>query len=228
MTFPSPSNSRIWVRGRFVDLGKAARQDEDQGMRLPARFDPSPGVLLDRNTDQILSTGPFWVQPARQDGYFAILLPATDDPEINPTDWTYAVTEPDGRSYHMVVPLATPLLDAVGDPLHGQRVIDLIDVVPAGAASAGTVQLIAGRGIASMVIDVLGDLIVTYTDGVTANLGLVGTTALGEQVAEHETRLDAVPAAIEAAVVAHVDDATPHPAYDDLPSFALQFENGLL
>lgn len=27
---------------------------------------------------------------------------------------------------------------------------------------------------------------------------------------------------------AHINDATPHPAYDDLPSFTLIFENGLI
>lgn len=27
---------------------------------------------------------------------------------------------------------------------------------------------------------------------------------------------------------AHIDDTTPHPAYDDLPSLVLLFENGLI
>jgi len=31
-----------------------------------------------------------------------------------------------------------------------------------------------------------------------------------------------------AAVVAHEADTTPHPAYDDLPSLAIIFENGLV
>lgn len=31
-----------------------------------------------------------------------------------------------------------------------------------------------------------------------------------------------------AAVIEHIADVTPHPAYDDLPSLTLQFENGLV
>lgn len=31
-----------------------------------------------------------------------------------------------------------------------------------------------------------------------------------------------------AAVVAHIADTTPHPAYDDTPSLTLIFENGLI
>lgn len=33
---------------------------------------------------------------------------------------------------------------------------------------------------------------------------------------------------IEVAVTDHVADTTPHPAYDDLPSLRLLFENGLV
>jgi hypothetical protein len=32
----------------------------------------------------------------------------------------------------------------------------------------------------------------------------------------------------EAAIQTHVDSSTPHPAYDDMPSLSLLFENGLV
>lgn len=40
--------------------------------------------------------------------------------------------------------------------------------------------------------------------------------------------LEAVQELIDESVGAHVNDATPHPAYDDLPSLTLIFENGLV
>jgi hypothetical protein len=174
MTFPIPNYSRIWVRGRFVDLSKAAQLLTSYGMTGPVKFTPSPRVLLDVGTKQIISTSEFVVTPSATDGYFAINLPATDDPDINPVGWTYSVTEPTGRSYNIVVPIATPVLSSPGDPLDGQRVIELVSVVPAPAPNAGSVQLIlgaTGRGIASMTVNGSGDLIVTYTDGGTGNLG---------------------------------------------------------
>lgn len=33
---------------------------------------------------------------------------------------------------------------------------------------------------------------------------------------------------VDATVTTHVNDLTPHPAYDDLPSLSLLFENGLV
>lgn len=39
---------------------------------------------------------------------------------------------------------------------------------------------------------------------------------------------DAVQELIDTAVDIHVADATPHPAYDDMPSLSIIFENGLV
>lgn len=40
---------------------------------------------------------------------------------------------------------------------------------------------------------------------------------------------DGVPASyVDDAMTAHIIDPTPHPAYDDLPSLRLLFENGLI
>lgn len=33
---------------------------------------------------------------------------------------------------------------------------------------------------------------------------------------------------IDTSVTSHVDDLTPHPVYDDLPSLTILFENGLI
>lgn len=169
MTFPG-NFSRVWVRGRFVDLAKMAAGAENYGTITAARFRPSPGVLLDAATRQIISTGTFTATPAEGDGYFAILLPATDDPDINPTGWTYGVTDPAGRTYNIVVPIDTPALNSPGDPLHGEQVIDLIDLAPGGAANPGTVQLVTGaqgeqgRSVTGVVVDGAGHLQLTLSD----------------------------------------------------------------
>lgn len=142
MTFPG-NYTRVWVRGRIIDLEKAAKDETEIGIAQPVVFTPSPKVLLDVGTGQIIASNrSFTVLPAATDGYFAVALPATDDPDINPTDWTYKVAEPTGRTYDIGVPIATPILNAPGDPLHNKPVIDLINVVPAPAPDSGTVQLL--------------------------------------------------------------------------------------
>ena len=193
---PFPGNyTRIWVRGRFVDLGKMANGDENYGTATACRFRPSPSVLLDSGTDQVISTGTFTITPSAQDGYFAIQLPATDDPDINPTDWTYGVTDPAGRSYNIVVPIDTPALNSPGDVLDGEQVIDLVDIVPGDAANPGTVQLVTGAtgatgdSVTAAEVDEDGHLQLTITDsfgaGTVVDAGpVVGTSVTAAEVDE--------------------------------------------
>ena len=178
MAFPITNYTRIWVRGRIIDLAKAAREETSYGVTGPVQFVPSPNVLVDQGTDQVIDTKPFVVFPDAQDGYFQIQLPATNDPDINPTGWTYHVFEPTGRDYHIVVPYDTPALTTVGDPLVGEQVIELSDVVPNPEGNPGTVQVlagIAGRGVSSLAVDGSSHLIVTYSDSTTSDAGLVPT-----------------------------------------------------
>ena len=181
MTAPAadvyPGNlSRVWVRGRLINLAKAAAGDPSPGLSdRPITFTPRAGVLVDRGTQQVLSTGTYSVFPAQADGYFQIQLPATDDPDVTPTDWTYQVVEPTGRTYDLWVPQDTTILSAPGDRLDGQKVIDLSDSI-AVEPSGGTVQLMPGRGVDSMAVrDISGTdhLFATYTDGVEQDLGPV-------------------------------------------------------
>ena len=177
MTYPIPNYTRVWVRGRIIDLGKAATGAEQYGVARPIQFAPSPRVLLNVGTGQIIATGPFSVTPSATDGYFQVLLPATDDPDTTPSGFTYAVVEPTGRTYSIVVPQATPLLNSPGDPLHGQPVLDLITVVPAPAPLSGSVQLLTGRGVQALADAGDGSITVTYSDGATGTLAWpVGVT----------------------------------------------------
>lgn len=184
MTFPVADFNRVWVRGRIVGLEKMALGFSAFGVTQDVIFTPNvkPPVLISAATNHVIAAQPFAVRPAEADGYFAVQVPCTDDPDINPTDWTYTVTEPTGRTYPIEVSINTPILDAPGDPLDGQRVIDLVDIVPVAEPSGGTVQLVSGRGIASMTVDGTNHLIITYSDLQTQDAGVipVGVTDHGD------------------------------------------------
>lgn len=171
MTYPIPTYTRVWVRGNFVDLAKAAREEVSYGATGPVQFTPSPDVIIVGN--QVVDTGPFVVHPDPVTGYFQLQLPSTDDPDLNPTDWTYSVVEPTGRTYNIVVPYDTPTVFEPSQPLDGEQVIDLALVVPNPDPQPGTVQLLVGqtgRGIADVAF-VGDDLVVTMTDAEVINTG---------------------------------------------------------
>lgn len=133
---PLPSNmSTVWIRGKFVELdGDAAKG--------AVTFTPSTKVLVNVDGAVIVVGVPFSAA-LDNTGAFAVRLPCTDDPDATPTGWTYTVTEPGtGRTYPISVPIATPVLNSPGDPLHGQRVLDLHRITPAAAANGGTVVVL--------------------------------------------------------------------------------------
>lgn len=183
MTDPIPefpeNFTRVWVRGRIIDLAAVTRGDDTIGLNAtPVSFTPSTRVLLDASTGQVISSAaPIQVYPQGLDGYFAINLPATDDPDINPVGWTYRVVEPTGRQFDMDVPYDTPVIHDAEDPLDGQPVIELVNVVPASGPNPGFVQLLQGRGITTMSLTG-GHLLVTYSDGNSEDLGALPTSSL--------------------------------------------------
>lgn len=177
MVFPITNYTRVWVRGKIVDFAKAAREATSYGATGPIQFIPTPDALIDSGTKQIIDPTPLVVYPSATDGSFAIQLPATNDPDINPTGWNYKVIDPTGRApYYISVPYNTGTLNSPGDPLHGQPVIELSGVVPDPDANSGSAQVIVGadgRGISSMSINGSNHLIVTYTDSTTGDAGTV-------------------------------------------------------
>lgn len=166
-----PGNyTRVWVRGTFIDLAGNPKSGT-------ATLAPSPSVLLDLAPKLIISGRVFAATLDPSTGGFALQVPCTDDPDITPSGFTYRVTEPTGRTYDIEVPMATPVLNSPGDPLDGEQVIDLIDVVPAPSPQPGTVQLMTGRGISSADVDSSGNLVLTYTDSTIEDVGRVGEGA---------------------------------------------------
>ena len=189
MAFPISNYSRVWVRGKLIDLAKAAREVTNYGATGPIQFIPTPDKLVDATTGQIIDPTPMVTTPAVTDGAFSIQLPATNDPDINPSGWNYQVVPPFGDPFYIVVPYDTAILDSVGDPLDGQRVIELSTVVPDPDANGGQAQVISGadgRGITSMDIDGSNHLIITYTDSSTDDAGLVPTAGLDAEAVRDE------------------------------------------
>jgi len=177
VTFPIPNYTLIKVRGHFVDLAKAARGEASYGLTGPVQFIPTPIVAINQGSQQIIEMKPFVVFPNAQNGYFEVLLPSTDDPDVVPQEWNYHVIEPTGRSYYIVVPYDTPQIVVPEDPDYLTQVIDLVDVVPDPDADAGTIQLLhgrPGRDITSVYIDDADNhLRGTYSDGVVWDAGVV-------------------------------------------------------
>lgn len=127
MTNPYPGNSH-WP-GNFQGCtftGKYLGLDGDP-LRGTITFKPSFTALVDIPSLLIIIPKPIVVNLDNTDGNFSIVVPATDDPDIAPTAWTYSVTENlvggGGRTYIVDAPMNT--------------VVDLSEVTPLGDPSDG-------------------------------------------------------------------------------------------
>ena len=95
-------------------------------------FTPAPPSILDASTMTVIIPATL-TATLDVNGHFSITVPATDDPDINPTGWTYQVSENfvGGRKYSIFAPLGTTVdLSAVAPvpPADGTPII----VGPAG------------------------------------------------------------------------------------------------
>lgn len=133
MTLPG-NITRIHVTGNFVDL-------TGQPMNGTITFSVSVNALRDLAADQIIVAADYVGKVVdgvlyASDSVSDLMLPATNDPDVDIQDFTYHVVEnfSPGRSrgaYDISVPI-----DAPGG------VLDLISVVPPGSGSSpGTIQL---------------------------------------------------------------------------------------
>jgi Right handed beta helix region/Periplasmic copper-binding protein (NosD) len=85
------------LTGRFVDI-------LGQPLAGTVTFTPAPAAVLVPTQQVIVLPAPRVVTLVA--GAFDVVLPATDDPDGNPTGWTYTVAEgvPGGRSYAIEAP----------------------------------------------------------------------------------------------------------------------------
>lgn len=158
MTTPNPT-APLWpsdwqgcrVQGQYLDLA---------GLPLSGTvtFTASPSALLDANNSQIVVPKVF-TAALDSDGVVDIVLPATDDPDINPTKWTYAVSEnfSGGRRYNIEAPQ--------------NSTINLVDVSPVPAGN-GMPMVRGPRGEAGGIQNVngkTGDIIVLVPSDIGAD-----------------------------------------------------------
>ncbi len=149
----------ITVTGRFVDL-------QDRPLSGQVTFTPSTaGPLINAQGQVIVGNGAV-TATLDNTGQFAVALPASDDPNLNPRNFTYRVSEPagSGRSYNITVPRNT-----------SGGILDLYSVAPSSDASAGVVQAVSGTSVIQGVVDPQGHLILTFSDGTTQDAGSVVT-----------------------------------------------------
>ncbi len=132
----------VEVRGRYIDaLGEPARGS--------ISFRPRPAVVYDDATDSFIS-GHAVTVTLNAYGRFAVDLHATDDPDLDPIEWTYTVQEIiDGKYLRAAFDMDVPMASAVAG-------IELGDVAPASAASGDStvfVTLTAHTALAERVTD---------------------------------------------------------------------------
>jgi hypothetical protein len=124
----------------------------------------SPASLLDAGAFKIIV--PRGLTIPLVNGGFSVTVPATDDPDVNPHNWTYSVSEnfTGGRKYSIFAPMnttidlsqASPVPASEGIPIYrgqagdpGILVLGPTDAIPLGTP-AGTI--IARTGLASLYV----------------------------------------------------------------------------
>lgn len=160
MSTPYPGNSNWpsnWqgctVTGTYVGL-------DGTPMVGTIVFSARPAVLFDYSQFKVIVPRGLQV-PLDANGHFSIVLPATDDPDISPLDWTYLVTEqiPNGRSYDIEAPQ--------------NQTVDITQAAPqADATGTPVVRGTPGTGVVDLIL--LGSqLVVTLSDGTTVTAGSI-------------------------------------------------------
>jgi hypothetical protein len=212
MTLPS-NVSYGTVTGRFL-LAYADGVDSDlnpDGVAAKGTvlFTPSPAYVKNLTA----TPAPVTILPATiecqldTDGYLlgsdgtrGVRLVATDDPDNNPLEWTWRV---DFRLTDQD-DVPTRGISRFSFQLPSNTTVDLAALAPVPSAD-GTFYLVGPRGKSAY--------------EVALDNGFVGT---------EEEWLAFLEADSAAELSAHINNETPHPAYDDMNSLTLLFENGLV
>ena len=151
-TYPSnpnwPANfDGSTITGKFVDiLGNPVTGSIE--------FVPSAAALVNK-TNKIIVMPKTITIPLSATGAFTVTLPATDDPDIDPENWTYKVTEKftGGRTYNIAAPQgqtvdlaeAGPVPASAGTPIVVNTATPLVRYAPAQPSSIIT-QFQSGHG----------------------------------------------------------------------------------
>jgi len=108
------------------------------------KIKPSPGAIIAAMSKTIIIAATRTVTLDAQ-GELDLILPATDDPDVNPTDWTYSITEDfaGGRTYNITAP--------------SQAVQDLSTLVPVPSAAGAAIT----RGLSAYEVAVVNGFVGT-------------------------------------------------------------------
>lgn len=125
----TPNLSTVTVGGQFVDVSGAPIAGQ-------VKFTPRT-ILTDPVANQIIIPKTITVD-LDANGSFTVVLPATDDNDVSPTNFTYRVEEAfsGGRVYDITLP-ASPAT---------QNLADMAPAVPAGSSEATTYVLLSTFG----------------------------------------------------------------------------------
>lgn len=174
MTTPYPGNAN-WpanfagctLTGKYLDL---AGQPVTGTITLSA----TPASLLDTAAALVITPAVITIT-LDVNGAFSVVVPATDDPDINPTGWTYSVVEnfPGGRRYSIAAPsggtvdlsVVSPVASANGTPIiRGPRgatgPVSTVNSIAPDAAGNVALPLPFAKSVNAIVPDATGNVVV--------------------------------------------------------------------
>lgn len=162
--------------------------------------EPAPVTILPSIVECVLDADGYLLG---SDGTPGVRLIATDDPSNNPVQWTWRV------DFKLTDQNDVPIrgIKRFSFELPSDTTVDLAALTPV-IDSKGTGYIVGPQGVAGL-----------SAYEIAVNNGFVGTEE--EWVASLEA--DAT-----AEINEHINNPTPHPAYDDIMSLTLLFENGLV
>ncbi|MFP8944689.1 hypothetical protein ACLIYM_25100 [Streptomyces fenghuangensis] len=153
----------------------------------------APAAVTVADADVILS-GP--VSVPLTEGTFSITLPATDAPGMNPSGWTYTVTEQLGRAgtrtYRVLLPSETPL-------------VDIADIAPTDPA---TPDYVAVHGDSAYEVAVTNGFVGTEAEWLASLVGPTGPAGSVDTVNGHAGP-DVVLAAADVGAIPATEKAAP-------------------
>ncbi|EFL21903.1 LigA protein [Streptomyces himastatinicus ATCC 53653] len=143
----------VKVTGRYLD---------PSGQPLAGQIVWRAPALLTFGAADVMLSGPV-TAPLDATGAFAVILPATDAPDMNPSGWSYTVTEQltgvaSNRSYQILLPAAEP-------------VVDLADLAP---TNPSTPNYVAVKGASAYEVAVASGYEGTVTDWLSSLVGPTG------------------------------------------------------
>lgn len=152
----TPNLSTVTLGGQFVDVSGAAIAGQ-------VKFTPR-AILTDSTANQIIVPKTIVVD-LDANGAFTTVLPATDDPDVSPTAFTYRVEEAftGGRTFDITLSAAPST----------QNLADLAPAVPAGSSEANTYVLLSTFG----ALETRVGTIETVTTSVQTAAGQVATAS---------------------------------------------------